>query len=162
MPANIFSPRQIVAYATVVLVFFLADPQTPTFIAGCLVAVVGVGFRVWGCGHLRKNKDLITTGPYAYVKHPLYLGTFLVSCGGIIAAGSPESPARLPIPLHPRRCRGTYETVTLTSGNPKIPRLLSTVCTDTGPEPEVYQRTFPLAATWQFGVGITAAGPLPI
>ncbi|MHC5066234.1 MAG: methyltransferase family protein [Planctomycetota bacterium] len=93
MPSEIFSPRQLLAYATVITVFFLADPQMPTFIAGCLVAALGVGMRVWGCGHLRKNKDLITTGPYAHVKHPLYLGTFLVSCGGIIAAGSPETPA---------------------------------------------------------------------
>jgi protein-S-isoprenylcysteine O-methyltransferase Ste14 len=43
--------------------------------------------RVWGCGHLRKNKDVITSGPYAHVRNPLYLGTLLILVGFCVAAG---------------------------------------------------------------------------
>lgn len=90
-----FSRRQIFSYATVVLLLYLADPTVPTFVAGLALALVGIGIRTWGCGHLRKNKNLTTSGPYAHVKHPLYLGTFLISVGAILAAGSPEMPGVL-------------------------------------------------------------------
>lgn len=95
MPANIFTPRQLLTYLAVIGLIVLGDPQLPTFLAGVSLALIGVAIRIWGCGHLRKNKDLITTGPYAHVKHPLYLGTFLISCGAILAAGSPTMPALL-------------------------------------------------------------------
>lgn len=87
--------RQILTYAAVALLFFVADPMPATYLAGCLLAAAGIAFRVWGCGHLRKNLELITSGPYAYVRHPLYLGTFLVSLGGIVAAGSTRFPGLL-------------------------------------------------------------------
>ncbi len=95
MPSHIFSKRQVGTYVAVALLISLADPRTPTFVSGLALAVVGISIRVWGCGHLRKNQALITTGPYAHVKHPLYLGTFLISVGAIIAAGSPELPGLL-------------------------------------------------------------------
>ena len=95
MPRNITSWRQLLVYATVVAMLLLARPQVPTFVAGCALAVVGIAIRVWGCGHLRKNKEMISSGPFAHVQHPLYLGTFLVALGAMLAAGSPEWPAVL-------------------------------------------------------------------
>ncbi len=92
MPSNIFSRRQILTYVAVALIVSLADPIAPTFAGGLALALCGIAIRVWGCGHLRKNESLITSGPYARVKHPLYLGTFLIAVGAIIAAGSPELP----------------------------------------------------------------------
>ncbi len=95
MASRLSSPRQIFSYAAVVFLLFLADPMVPTFVTGLALALVGIGIRIWGCGHLRKNKNLTTSGPYAHVKHPLYLGTFLISVGAILAAGSPEMPGLL-------------------------------------------------------------------
>ena len=92
MPSNIFSRRQILSYVAVIVVLCLADPIAPTFAVGLVLALGGIAIRVWGCGHLRKNEKLITSGPYARVKHPLYLGTFLIAVGAILAAGSPELP----------------------------------------------------------------------
>jgi|RhiMethySRZTD1v2_1073278.scaffolds.fasta_scaffold01059_3 protein-S-isoprenylcysteine O-methyltransferase Ste14 len=89
------SLRQIVTYAAAAGVLLLARPYWPTYIAGCGLALIGIFVRVWGCGHLRKNKELITSGPYAHVQHPLYLGTFLIALGGIVAAGSPQMPGLL-------------------------------------------------------------------
>lgn len=87
------SPRQILTYAAVAMLLLVSRPVPATYAAGCALAALGIFFRVWGCGHLRKNVQLITSGPYARVKHPLYLGTFLVACGAILAAGSPRFPS---------------------------------------------------------------------
>jgi protein-S-isoprenylcysteine O-methyltransferase Ste14 len=77
----------------------------PFYVAGCLLLAVsnvswraiglgaipialGVAVRTWGCGHLIKNDRFTVTGPYAYLRHPLYLGTILVAIGfGIMLGG---------------------------------------------------------------------------
>jgi len=61
--------------------FYVAQPEIRWFIPGAIVAFIGEALRIWAAGHLRKNKMLTTTGPYAYVKNPLYLGTFLITLG---------------------------------------------------------------------------------
>jgi protein-S-isoprenylcysteine O-methyltransferase Ste14 len=95
MPGTITSPRQIAVYVAVAALLLLADPQMPTFLAGCGLAVIGIAIRVWGCGHLRKNQEMINSGPFAHVQHPLYLGTFFVATGALLAAGSTAMPAVL-------------------------------------------------------------------
>lgn len=89
------SVRQIFTYIVALGVLALARPVMPYYAIGCGLALVGILIRVWGCGHLRKNKELITSGPYAHVQHPLYLGTFIITVGAIIAAGSPQMPSLL-------------------------------------------------------------------
>lgn len=89
------SIRQILVYCVSAGVLCLARPVWPTFLVGCAFAAAGIALRIWGCGHLRKNLQLTTSGPYARVQHPLYLGTFLITLGAIIAAGSPRFPSVL-------------------------------------------------------------------
>ena len=50
---------------------------------GVLIATFGMAVRIWAAGHLGKPKEkvLVTTGPYAYLRHPLYLGTFFMVAG---------------------------------------------------------------------------------
>jgi len=48
---------------------------------------------VWGTGHLEKNQRLVTSGPYAHVKNPLYLGTLLIMVGFAAAATHPREPS---------------------------------------------------------------------
>ena len=62
-------------------------PRVPTFVVGSALALLGIAVRVWGCGHLQKNRLVVTSGPYAHVQHPLYLGTFLIALGAVLAAG---------------------------------------------------------------------------
>jgi protein-S-isoprenylcysteine O-methyltransferase Ste14 len=52
-------------------------------VAACGVALVifGLAVRSWAAGTLRKYKQLITTGPYALVRNPLYVGSFLMMAG---------------------------------------------------------------------------------
>lgn len=70
-----------------VLFVVLARPRTVTLLAGGAVALVGLGLRAWAAGHIRKNSTLATSGPYAYTRNPLYLGSFLLGLGFTIAAG---------------------------------------------------------------------------
>ena len=94
MPKRL-SIRTLLVYGALIAMFLIADPRLPTFAVGCVLAVIGIGIRVWGCGHLEKNRKVVTSGPYAHVQHPLYLGSFLIAVGGIIAAGSPGMPGIL-------------------------------------------------------------------
>lgn len=54
------------------------------------LTLVGVGLllRSWALGHLHKNEELCTSGPYAFTRNPLYLGNGLILCGCCLAAGS--------------------------------------------------------------------------
>jgi protein-S-isoprenylcysteine O-methyltransferase Ste14 len=89
------SPRQLSTFAVVATLLWIARPQPVTYEIGCVLAVLGILIRVWGCGHLRKNQDVVTSGPYAHVKNPLYVGTFLLAVGGVLAVGSPQMPSLL-------------------------------------------------------------------
>jgi protein-S-isoprenylcysteine O-methyltransferase Ste14 len=69
---------------------WLADPVLPTLIMGLPLALVGLAIRAWAAGHLRKNQQLTTSGPYAMVRNPLYIGTLLTALGCTVAAARPE------------------------------------------------------------------------
>jgi protein-S-isoprenylcysteine O-methyltransferase Ste14 len=71
-------------FATVFLAF--CRPTVLSIIIGVTVAVIGLLLRAWACGHLRKGKELDTSGPYAYTRNPLYLGSFLITIGFGIAS----------------------------------------------------------------------------
>jgi protein-S-isoprenylcysteine O-methyltransferase Ste14 len=63
-----------------------ARPTPLTLVVGAVVAFVGVLFRAWAAGHIVKNHELATTGPYAHTRNPLYFGSFLIAAGFAIAA----------------------------------------------------------------------------
>ncbi|HJZ81009.1 MAG TPA: isoprenylcysteine carboxylmethyltransferase family protein [Pyrinomonadaceae bacterium] len=69
------------------LFLLFARPTLVTMLVGAVVALPGLALRAWASGHLRKNEALATTGPYAYTRNPLYLGSFLMGIGFTIAAG---------------------------------------------------------------------------
>jgi len=54
---------------------------------GVLVAVAGVAIRAWAAGTVAKGRELATTGPYAFVRHPLHLGGALIGAGVAIGGG---------------------------------------------------------------------------
>jgi protein-S-isoprenylcysteine O-methyltransferase Ste14 len=66
--------------------FWFAQPTWISLSAGFAVAAVGVLIRALASGHIRKNAELATTGPYAYTRNPLYLGSIIIAAGFIIAA----------------------------------------------------------------------------
>ena len=62
-------------------------PTVKLLIAGGAVAAMGVAIRAWAAGHLVKNQTLATSGPYAYTRNPLYLGSALMGAGFALAGG---------------------------------------------------------------------------
>lgn len=65
----------------------LSRPRPLTLAIGAVIALPGLVLRAWATGHLRKNDALAVTGPYAYTRNPLYLGSFLIGVGFTIASG---------------------------------------------------------------------------
>jgi len=67
------------------------------FFAGVIIVAAGLGFTVWarihlGCNWsgtvtLKEGHELIVTGPYRFVRHPIYSGLLLAFVGSAIARG---------------------------------------------------------------------------
>jgi len=57
------------------------------FWSGIGFAVLGGLVRLWASGHVKKDKSLATTGPYSYVRHPLYVGNHLITLAFCLASG---------------------------------------------------------------------------
>jgi len=68
---------------------WLSRPSILSLTIGFPVAVLGLLLRGWAAGHLEKNIRLATSGPYAWVRNPLYLGTVLVAAGLAISSRRP-------------------------------------------------------------------------
>ena len=66
----------------------LAHPTRTSLIAGALVMLPGLALRGLASGHVQKDKQLTTSGPYAYTRNPLYLGSLMLAAGFAIAARS--------------------------------------------------------------------------
>lgn len=75
-------------FVLVALFAWLADPTARSLAAGLPIAAVGLAIRAWASGHLAKNQQLASSGPYAHVRNPLYAGTLTVAAGLAIASRS--------------------------------------------------------------------------
>jgi protein-S-isoprenylcysteine O-methyltransferase Ste14 len=80
------SLRVLVVWVTVGALMALARPEPAWLVGGAVPVLLGELLRIWAAGHLEKNKKLTVTGPYAHVKNPLYLGTFLIMAGFCVMA----------------------------------------------------------------------------
>jgi protein-S-isoprenylcysteine O-methyltransferase Ste14 len=69
-----------------VVFVWLARPSKTSLIVGALVLVPGLALRGLASGHVQKDKQLTTSGPYAYTRNPLYLGSLMLATGFAIAA----------------------------------------------------------------------------
>ncbi len=80
--------RVPLGFAFAVLYFWLARPTWRSIALGAIVFVPGLLVRALASGHVQKNEALATSGPYAYTRNPLYLGSLLIGVGFAIAARS--------------------------------------------------------------------------
>ncbi|PYS84684.1 MAG: isoprenylcysteine carboxylmethyltransferase family protein [Acidobacteria bacterium] len=80
--------RVPLGFACAGLFLLLAKPMPLTLAAGGAVALAGLALRAWASGHIRKNARLAVSGPYAYTRNPLYLGSLVLGLGFTIAASS--------------------------------------------------------------------------
>jgi protein-S-isoprenylcysteine O-methyltransferase Ste14 len=80
--------RQGIGLLLVAVCAYFARAETGTVVIGLAMAVAGQIFRIYAAGYIHKNKQLASTGPYALVRHPLYLGNFLILVGFTIASAN--------------------------------------------------------------------------
>lgn len=65
---------------------YFARPAWWSIVAGAAIAAVGLALRALAAGHVRKDRELTTVGPYAHTRNPLYLGSILIACGFALSA----------------------------------------------------------------------------
>jgi protein-S-isoprenylcysteine O-methyltransferase Ste14 len=80
--------RVPLGFVFAVLYFWLARPTWRFIAIGAIMIVPGLLIRALASGHVRKNEALATSGPYAYTRNPLYLGSLLMGIGFAVAACS--------------------------------------------------------------------------
>ncbi len=68
------------------LFLWLARPSWLSLAIGAGVTLPGLWLRAIAAGHVKKNAELTTTGPYAYTRNPLYLGSIIIAVGFAVAA----------------------------------------------------------------------------
>jgi protein-S-isoprenylcysteine O-methyltransferase Ste14 len=76
-------------FLLVIAFAWFARPSVESLALGVPVSVLGLALRAWAAGHLAKNQNLAMSGPYAWVRNPLYIGTLLVAAGLVVSARQP-------------------------------------------------------------------------
>ena len=70
--------RQVLGLLLSVYFAVIAKPVPWALYVTTVIVVFGIGVRMWASGFIMKNKELATNGPYALVRHPLYVGNILI------------------------------------------------------------------------------------
>src|SRR5216683_3798786 len=80
--------RVPLGFAFAALYLWLARPTLRSVLIGASLVIPGLVIRALASGHLQKNEQLATGGPYAFTRNPLYLGSLILSVGFALAARS--------------------------------------------------------------------------
>jgi protein-S-isoprenylcysteine O-methyltransferase Ste14 len=78
--------RVPVSFAFTVFYLWLATPSAESMLIGSALIILGLAIRALASGHVQKNEQLATTGPYAHTRNPLYLGSLILAVGFAISA----------------------------------------------------------------------------
>jgi protein-S-isoprenylcysteine O-methyltransferase Ste14 len=80
--------RVRLGYPLAAVILWLARPSPKSILAAAIIGAIGLSVRAMAAGHLHKQQILTTTGPYAYTRNPLYLGSFILIIAAAVAAHS--------------------------------------------------------------------------
>jgi protein-S-isoprenylcysteine O-methyltransferase Ste14 len=80
--------RVPLGFAFAIFFLWMARPNLLFMALSLLLVVPGVCLRAYASGYVKKNAELTTTGPYAYTRNPLYLGSMMIAFGFALASRS--------------------------------------------------------------------------
>lgn len=80
--------RVALGFLAAVVALVAASPTTGSVIIGSVIALIGEGIRVWAAGHLEKSREVTMSGPYRFMRHPLYVGSSVLGAGLVVASRS--------------------------------------------------------------------------
>lgn len=80
--------RVHLGFAAAIAALVLARPNPTSWRTGLVVSLAGELVRLWAAGHIEKGREITRSGPYRFVRHPLYLGSTLIGIGFSVAAWS--------------------------------------------------------------------------
>jgi len=94
--ARLYRHRGLVPLLPIVVALVWADPKPAGVATGVALMAFGESIRLWGAAHLGftarsssiRTARLVTTGPYAHTRHPLYWGNFCLTVGFVAASGA--------------------------------------------------------------------------
>lgn len=80
--------RQLVGILFLIFLTLIGRPTgLGSVMLGSLLSVIGIVIRFWAGGYVKKDKELATTGPYSFVRNPLYVGNVLIALGFCTLSG---------------------------------------------------------------------------
>jgi protein-S-isoprenylcysteine O-methyltransferase Ste14 len=80
--------RVPMGFAFAVLYLWLARPTLALIALSLILVIPGLWLRAYASGYVKKNMELTVTGPYAFTRNPLYLGSMLIAFGFALASRS--------------------------------------------------------------------------
>ncbi|MGA2481914.1 MAG: methyltransferase [Candidatus Acidiferrales bacterium] len=80
--------RVRLGYPLAIVVFWFARPTPHSLAWGASIGIAGLLVRGLAAGTLKKHEALTVTGPYAYTRNPLYLGSTALAAGFAAACHS--------------------------------------------------------------------------
>ena len=78
-------PLGFVVAALYVFELWRRAPEPVTIAWSLALVLPGLWLRGYAAGYVKKNRELTQTGPYAYTRNPLYLGSILIAAGFAVA-----------------------------------------------------------------------------
>lgn len=80
--------RVPLGFLSAAVFLWLAHSSLLALSGSLLLVLPGLALRAYASGYVKKNAELTTSGPYAYTRNPLYLGSLMISLGFGAASGS--------------------------------------------------------------------------
>ena len=80
--------RVLIGFIAGLAAIWWSRPTRQTLLIGAIIAVLGEAIRIWAAGHLEKGREVTSSGPYRFTRHPLYLGSTIIGAGLAIASAS--------------------------------------------------------------------------
>lgn len=59
----------------------------PSVLWGVPLLLIGIALHIWSKGYLHQEKEVTTSGPYRFIRHPFYLGNVFIDLSIVVMSG---------------------------------------------------------------------------